>query len=333
LNARISAVLLLLIGQPALDADPPPHYYDSAQGKSGADLRAALHTIIHNHHALPYSGSPHPNTADALGVLDQDPANTNDLIGIYSGYSIAGTNIGSASGTWNREHLWCQSYGTDSGPASTDLHHMRPEQANVNSARGNNYYDVSNPTASGYKSYTNAAAGLVWSRTSTTWEPPDSRKGDIARALLYMAVRYTGDAANEPLLTLTDATNLIASGSAYMGRYTTLLKWHFADPVSATERARNDGVYSYQGNRNPFVDRPEWVAAAFVPPPAIRSSGSNITLWWTNDYAPSMALEQTTNLMAGWGVVTNRPALTSTNTWSVTLPLEAGACYYHFRLQ
>ena len=80
---------------------------------------------------------------------------------------------------------------------------MRPEQANVNSSRGNNYYDKSDPGASGYKAYTNTAAGLVWSRTAITWEPPDMVKGDVARALLYMAIRYTGDAINEPQLTLT----------------------------------------------------------------------------------------------------------------------------------
>ena len=146
---RRIAFIFLLLAQAGLHADPPPGYYDSAQRKSGADLRSALHAIVRNHYSLPYSGSPHPNTADALGVLDQDPANTNNLIGIYSGYSIAKTNIGSASGTWNREHFWCQSYGTSSGPAHTDLHHMRPEQANVNSSRGNNYYDQSDPGASG----------------------------------------------------------------------------------------------------------------------------------------------------------------------------------------
>jgi endonuclease I len=133
----------VLLAHAALLAEPPLGYYDSAQGKSGSELRSALHGIVRNQHPLVYSGSPYPNTADALGTLDEDPANTNNVLGIYSGYSIPKTNIGSASGTWNREHLWPQSYGTGDGPARTDLHHMRPEQANVNSSRGNNYYDWS----------------------------------------------------------------------------------------------------------------------------------------------------------------------------------------------
>ncbi len=332
LSLRISVVLLLL-GQLAMRADPPPGYYDSAEGKKGTSLRAALHAIVHNHHTLPYSGTPHPNTADALDDLDQDPANTNNLIGVYSGYSIAKTNIGSASGTWNREHLWCQSYGTDAGPARTDLNHMRPEEANVNSSRGNNFFDFSDPHASGYRSYTNLAAGRVWSRTSTTWEPPDVVKGDIARALLYMTVRYTGDAANENKLILTDNTNLIVSGTNFMGRYTALLKWHFADPVSAEERARNDGVYSYQTNRNPFVDRPEWVSAAFIPLLEIVRSGTNVVLCWTNDYTPLMTLEQSTNLALAWWSATSAPTLTPSNTWAVTQSVEQGTRFYRLRLQ
>jgi len=176
---------------------------------------------------------------------------------------------------------------------------------------GNNYYDVSDSSASGYKAYTNAAAGLVWSRTSATWEPPDAAKGDIARALLYLTIRYTGDAASEPRLTVADATNLIVAGSTFMGRYSTLLKWHFADPVSAAEQARNDGVYAYQTNRNPFVDNPEWVAVAFIPPLTIALSGTNIALRWTNDYIPTMLAEQSTNLASAWWTVTNQPVVVS----------------------
>lgn len=173
---------------------------------------------------------------------------------------------------------------------------MRPEEANVNSSRGNNYFDVSDPHASGYKS-------------------------------------YTGDAANEARLTLTDATNLIVSGTNYMGRYTTLLKWHFADPVSAEERLRNDGVYSYQTNRNPFVDHPEWVAAAFIPPLTIARHSTNVLLQWTNDYAPTMVAEQSTNLLSVWSPLTNQPTLTTSNTFAVTLTLQSGVRFYHLRLQ
>jgi len=190
---------------------------------------------------------------------------------------------------------------------------------------------VSNPLASGYRSYTNAAAGVIWSKTSLTWEPPDLTKGDVARAIFYMAVRYTGDVTNEPHLLLTDSTNLIVSGSTYMGRYTTLLKWHFQDPVSPEEHLRNEIAYSYQTNRNPFIDHPEWVAAAFIPPLMISSSGETVTLSWTNDYAPSTLLEQTASPNSAWIQLTNTPGI-SGNSYSLTLPLEAGARFYRLRL-
>ena len=83
-----------------------------------------------------------------------------------------------------------------------------------------------------------------------------------------MAVRYTGDAINEPQLTLTHRTNEIVSGNTVMGRYTTLLKWHFSDPVSATEQARNDAVSTYQANRNPA--KPTSLSRKHrAPPPSI----------------------------------------------------------------
>jgi endonuclease I len=329
---QLLSPVLLLCAQVVLVADPPPGYYDSAQGKTGADLRAALHEIVRNHRSLPYSGDPHPNTTDALGVLDQDPADKNHLVAIYSGYSVAITNIDTTAGAWDREHLWPESYGTRTGPAHTDLHHIRPELASVNDSRSNNYYDVSGPGAKGFKLWTNVEAGVVWSRTASTWEPPDIVKGDIARALLYLVVRYTGDSANEPLLVLTDSTNEIASGKSVMGRYTSLLKWHFADPVSAAERARNDGVYDYQGNRNPFVDHPEWVSAAFMPQVTIAPVGTNIVLAWTNDYAPAVVWQQSVDVFSGWLALTNAPVLTTTNTWTLTMPLDAGPQFYRMRL-
>jgi endonuclease I len=324
---------LLLCAHVILVADPPTMYYDSAQGRTGGELRSALHEIVRGQRSLPYSSAPHPNTADALGLLDQDPANTNNLIAVYSGHSIAVTNIGTAAGDWDREHLWPESYGTRTGPAHTDLHHMRPELASVNESRSNNYYDVSDPGATGFRAFTNSAAGLVWSRTSSTWEPPDSVKGDIARALLYMAVRYTGDAGNEPRLVLTDNTAEISSTNTAMGRYTTLLKWHFADPVSAAEQARNEGVYSYQRNRNPFVDHPEWVAAAFIPRVSISRAGTNIWLSWTNDYAPTFVFDESSNLGAAWMTLTNAVVLTSTNTWTIALPPGGERHFYRFRLE
>jgi len=112
----------------------------------------------------------------------------------------------------------------------------------------------------GNSNWTNASGFQVWGY----------RKGDIARAVLYMAIRYEGGAhpttgQGEPDLELTDDRSRIVSTSAspaYMGLLSTLLAWHQSDPPDARERERNEVVYSFQGNRNPFIDQPQWATRA-----------------------------------------------------------------------
>ncbi|MCH2105637.1 MAG: endonuclease, partial [Planctomycetes bacterium] len=111
--------------------------------------------------------------------------------------------------------------------------------------------------------------------TQGSWETWIGSRGDIARAQLYLDVRYEGGSHgstghSEPDLILVDDESLIATSStgsneavAYMGMLEVLIQWHHEDPVDDFERRRNDVVYSYQGNRNPFVDHPEWVDCLF----------------------------------------------------------------------
>ena len=90
-------------------ADPPDNYYATTTGKTGRELRSALHNIIDDHRVIKYS-SKNPDTADALAELDADPKDSDSVILIYSRRSEAISNFGTSSG-WNREHLWCNSYG------------------------------------------------------------------------------------------------------------------------------------------------------------------------------------------------------------------------------
>ncbi len=272
------------------------------------------------------------DTSDALKVLDEDSADTNCVRLFYAQRSESKSAFGLSAG-WNREHQWCDSYALDGVvPAYSDLHNLRAEDANVNSARGNKFYDVSDPTSAKYKKPAHAEAPLC-SADSDSWEPPDNIKGDIARALFYMVVRYTGDVPNEPELVLTDNAALISASTNRMGRFTTVLKWHYADPVSAEERLRNDRVFSlYQGNRNPFVDNPEWVGRVFVPPLNVAGGDATLLLSWTNADAPTLRVEYSTNFAAGWMTLTNEPVLTG-ETWSITLPRPAGIGFYRQRLE
>jgi len=240
----LSAAAMLL---PEASAQAPSGYYDSANNKTGQQLRDALHDIIDDHHVIPYSSSSY-DTHDALEDLDVDPNNPSNVILIYSGWSVPK----SSWPDWNREHTWPQSYGTSSGPANTDMFHIYACDMNVNSSRGNKYYD------NGGTNFHPEAPDCRYDTDS--WEPRDEEKGDIARYMFYMDVRYNGDEYNELDLELTDNTSLIVSGSRFMGKLSTMLEWHENDPVDSREQIRNELIYSnIQYNRNPFVDNPSWV--------------------------------------------------------------------------
>lgn len=237
---------------PTEPTNPPAssveEYYSPAEGKTGTELKSALHNIIDDHTEISYSA-----VWDALRKTDEDPTNSNNIILLYTGRSQGKFTNGSGSNDWNREHVWAKShgdFGTSMG-AGTDIHHLRPTDMSVNSTRNNLDFD------NGGKEHTEALGNYY---DSDSWEPRDEVKGDVARMLFYMAVRYEGDVSDEPDLELN---NVVNNGSApYHGKLSVLLQWHQQDPVDASERRRNEIIYSdYQHNRNPFIDHPEWVSA------------------------------------------------------------------------
>ena len=332
-----SLLLLLLVANTTLRADPPPGYYDSAQGKAGPELLTALHAIIRAHHIVPYASSAVFDTSDALAVLDQNPADTNEVLLIYNGSNALASTFALATG-WNREHQWPNSYGLDDvQPAFSDLHNLRACDANVNSSRGNKYYDTTTTNGVGYSFPAHPEAPQC-STDFDSWEPRPEDRGNIARSLFYMATRYTGDVPGEPHLILTDQISLIQSTNAYMGRLSTLLAWHNADPVDATERQRNDLIYSlYQTNRNPFVDHPEWVSLTFAPPATnpplleITRTTAGVQLTWlaTNQ---SSHLEFATNLVGDWFTVSEIPTMTNVH-FLVAYTNDAPAAFFRLRTQ
>ena len=158
---------------------------------------------------------------------------------------------------WDREHVWARSHGsfdTDDG-IGTDLHNLKPTDITVNSARGNEDFD------NGGKQYIDGDGITDCYSDKDSWEPRDEVKGDVARILFYMAVRYEGE-NGEPDLELVDQVNtfnLNKPGKGFHGKLSMLLKWHYQDPVDNFERHRNEVIFNYQGNRNPFIDHPEFV--------------------------------------------------------------------------
>lgn len=221
-------------------------YYAGALGKTGSALKAALNEIIDDHTTLSYS-----TVWDALKDTDQDPNNPNNVILLYKQTSQAKNTNGGGADEWNREHVWAKShgdFGTAQGPG-TDVHHLRPTDVTVNSARGNLDFDNGGSIVS---------EAPLCRRDGDSWEPPDAVKGDVARMMFYMAVRYEGG-DGYPDLELVTYTG--TSGPIH-GDVDTLKQWHAQDPVSEFERSRNDKIfYNWQGNRNPFIDNPQWVEA------------------------------------------------------------------------
>ncbi len=222
-------------------------YYDPALGKSGAELKAALHNIIDDHTEISYS-----SVWEALKQTDADPNNSNNVILLYTGRSQSKSSNGSGVDNWNREHVWAKShgnFGTAMGPG-TDLHHLRPTDVSVNSSRGNKDFDNGgSPQGEAPDTFTD----------NDSWEPRDEVKGDVARMIFYMDVRYEGDRGELDL----EVNNVVNNGTTpYHGKLSTLIQWHHQDPVDNFERQRNEIIYNdYQHNRNPFIDHPEWVEA------------------------------------------------------------------------
>lgn len=241
--------------------DPPAGYYGSAQGLLGHDLEIALHNIISPHTIIPDTSSTTTDLWGAIRVLDEDPLDVTKVKLFYSTSSALKLDGGV---TWNRDHLWPKSRGIDdSGPDSTDLFNIRAANPAVSSARGNKIFDNSDPLDANYHMPAHANAAPDTSTDTNSWQPPADERGDVARALFYMHVRYDGN----PLLDLntTDLTlNDAVIDTSNMGVLSTLLQWHRADPVSDEERRRNQLIYSqFQHNRNPFIDNPDFAESLF----------------------------------------------------------------------
>ena len=237
-------------------------YYAQIQGY-GQNLKSSLHELLRTTHSTQFS-------YDALWTqipyTDEDPDNPENLIEIYTGWSVSKDHAGGGITQWNREHTWSKSHGSfgESRPAGTDLHHLRPCDATVNSAKSNRDFDEGGTLyidASPYPGYDGDTG--CYSSSNNTWEPRDEDKGDVARMMMYMAVRYEATDTSFDL-ELVDEVN--TSGPNY-GKLSTLLAWHLQDPPDSREMQRNERIFERQGNRNPFIDHPEYATMLWSPMP------------------------------------------------------------------
>lgn len=259
-------------------------------------VRQVIHDRISKSWRLPYTSDTMTDTWDVISLAEADPANPSRVLTIYGNQAVPRMSAG--NDVWEREHLWPQSFGThdesDCGFPHNDVHHLFASEPALKQARSNLLFDdctAPDCTAKKLLDGTDRANWMkggdlgmweVWStgrkvftfrgirRVSTTG---GGRRGDVARALFYMDVRYEGGknpatGCVEPNLVLTNDRSLIVSqptttSVGFMGMLTTLCYWHRSDPVDALERHRNNVIEKYQGNRNPFIDNPSLVNALY----------------------------------------------------------------------
>jgi hypothetical protein len=247
----------------------PLGYYSSLEGLSGTALKQALQDIIANPSVVRVHN--YDDVWDILKTSDQNPENSNQVWLIYTETprSKIDLQLGNSNvGKWNREHIYCQSRGgfstgtdyltpfsdgitiwtattgaNDIGAGVCDAHHIRAVDGQENSSRNNRNYgvDYNGPIAT----------------PTTTW------KGDVARACFYMAVRYDG-------LNVVNG-NPPENSIGQIGDLATLLTWNQTDPRDDFEMNRNNYIYTWQVNRNPFIDYPNLADYVF---------GSNFGQTW-----------------------------------------------------
>ncbi len=236
-------------------AQPPEGYYTSAQGKAKQELMASLHQIIKDHTVLSYS-----QLWSAFYVTD---VRTDGKVwDMYSSCTFTfGEDQDSGSGGtsecqfYNREHSFPKSWFNDASPMYTDIFHLYPTDKKVNSIRSNYPFgEVGSPTytsSNGSKLGNSSYAGY----SGVVFEPIDEYKGDFARTYFYMATRYYDKIKNW--------SSPVTNGTQYPAYkewvVNLLLEWHEQDPVSQKEIDRNNAIFdSYQHNRNPYIDHPEF---------------------------------------------------------------------------
>lgn len=249
---RHTTLFLLSILIPYLAvAGIPEGYYDAADGKKKAALKAALHNIIQPVTVLSYGSGPNSTWS---GFYKTDRTSDNQVIDRYS-YDIRYfTSTTDAVSGMNIEHSFPKSWwgGSSTPSAYKDLFNLMPCEKNINSTKSNYAMGKVTGTDKG-NGCTKVGTGMAGGKSTSLWEPADEWKGDFARDYFYMVTAYshlTWTSNGLDMLEQDDWPTLKEWA------YTLFLEWAKNDPVDEIERARNDAVYKIQSNRNPFVDFP-----------------------------------------------------------------------------
>ncbi|CAA7193831.1 endonuclease [Chryseobacterium potabilaquae] len=339
----------------------PSGYYNGTTGLTGYVLKSKLHDIISKKHiSWHYDDLPgHYAKTDLDRYYDHDGTNTTILLDPYSekpngadAYEYTTNDlIGSATAEgqgWNREHMMPQSTFHSHYPMHSDLFYVVPTDARINQLRKNYPYGISSSTPSKIF-YTFSNTSKIgkssipnYAYTGRVYEPIDEFKGDIARCLLYFAVRYEGKLGtfnyNNNTSSAADTNPLDGTEeqSFDAGYIKMLIQWHTQDPVSQREIDRNNAVYAIQKNRNPFIDRPEWVQAIWkqVDNNTIPRAPINVKVTQTGAHFVTLNWSQSSNEdIIGYKIYQNGTFIASTKETSISIDHLEPSNNYRFTVK
>jgi len=315
--------LLFLLFPVLLFSQIPTGYYDGTSGLSGYALKSKLHEIISkNTISLNYADLKLTmENVDIDNYYDQDGS----LLDFYTTFPGGGSvhkyfiddiisTAGSEGMGYNREHVMPQSTFSSDYPMYSDMFYIFPGDAYINQRRSNNPYgEVVSPNYE-FTNGTKIGPSVTPGKTGTVLEPIDEFKGDIARMLLYFVVRYEGklnffayDVNPNPL----EGKEEIGFEQWYIDQ---LVLWSKQDPVSQSERDRNDKIYALQNNRNPFIDHPEWVEKIWKSTlsTSVPSTPENLNLKEAGAYFLRLEWTPSTGAL-GYKILLNGTQITTTS--------------------
>lgn len=341
-----------------ISAQAPAGYYDGTVGLSGYALKSKLHDIIAEKNVnWNYGDLPNLyNQTDLDKYYDHGPSNTTILLDMYSenptgadAYEYTSANLISTSGAeglgYNREHAVPQSTFNSNYPMYSDLHFVIPTDARINQLRNNYPYGVGNSTV--HYTFTNTSriansAIPNYAYTNRVYEPIAEFRGDIARMLLYFAIRYENKLPSfnyftniNPAIDRSpfDGTAERAFDPEYIAM---LLQWHTQDPVSQREIDRNNAIYAIQNNRNPLIDNPQWVNAIWVQTPdaVVPQAPVNLTVSQSGAYFANLNWSPSNSSdVIGYNIYQNGVLVATTKSTSIIIDHLTPSTSYSFTVK
>jgi len=259
-------------------SQPPAGYYDAAAGLTGKARQQALHNIIKGHTVIPYADlyscfrkTDVRNDSVVWDMYSDRPEGAPAYLYVYGKGQECG-NYNSEADCYNREHSFPKSWFNDAVPMESDLFHIYPTDGYVNNRRAN--YPFGETRSPSWVSSNGSKVGpsSLSGYSGLVFEPIDAYKGDFARTLFYMAVRYYGEDSLWP------GSGMVSGAEPKSWAIDMLLVWHRKDSVSNKEINRNNAVFQVQLNRNPFIDHPENAEKIWGIPSSLRMTASAVLL-------------------------------------------------------